>query len=341
MALYDGWDGEGDYEAPVKVGNLVRLTRGDTVIVSRVEQTKGFFPGVVALEFDNRLDLKGWDIEIIDEAEPLAATDVFVKGDRIVELAGPTMRVAKGVHIVETLNGRYLVEPTPREDGTHMGRWIGPPDGMDGGTAPDEPLPSTKILREAVILKRGISLFGVPYVPKADLDEANAASVRVGIRLSDALRERGGQSEPERVSALLDQCDDLERERDAALRQRAAIAEQWAADKVAHAEQVEDLEKRLAVAREERSPVTLQTARLPERVQHDVDLGHRTVLQKTGDRSGVVYVPLSEFNEYRRTVDQEVVRYRQALVEVRGAVAKAREILGQHDVAEVPPPRPT
>lgn len=68
--IYEGWDGEGDYEPPFAVGTRIRASRAGTVVVATVTTTEGLFPDVYELEGDLRLDLRGWDVEALGPAEP-------------------------------------------------------------------------------------------------------------------------------------------------------------------------------------------------------------------------------------------------------------------------------
>lgn len=84
--LVHPWDGEGDYRPPVRVGDRVRLRRAGTLIESTVVRTEGYAPNVVELEFGVRLDLVGWDLEVLapfGQGRPSGPDATVVAGEPI------------------------------------------------------------------------------------------------------------------------------------------------------------------------------------------------------------------------------------------------------------------
>lgn len=59
------WDGEGDYEWPVEVGQRIRLTKGRDVIVGEVTRAEGHFPDCIGVGDGILVDLVGWTLEVL------------------------------------------------------------------------------------------------------------------------------------------------------------------------------------------------------------------------------------------------------------------------------------
>ena len=64
MSLVKPWDGRGDYEPPCQPGDRISASRDGSLIIGRVVETRGYYPGIVGLEHVGGFDLVGWDVTV-------------------------------------------------------------------------------------------------------------------------------------------------------------------------------------------------------------------------------------------------------------------------------------